>query len=228
MQEAKILVVEDEPTLREMLCDALGLSGYTPVPATDGFAAIQILKTTTFDLIVTDVNMPKVDGYELIERLREKGDQTPVIFLTARNEKPDVARGLKIGADDYVTKPFGLEELTLRVAAILRRTRVRNLESENLICGPISINLSSYEVKVGQKFVELTPTEFRLLVYLVENKNKVLTKHALLDEIWGLGFVDTSGVVDTFISYLRKKLHIEGYEGIKTVRGIGFQIVDKQ
>jgi two-component system OmpR family response regulator len=127
-----------------------------------------------------------------------------------------------------VTKPFGLEELTLRVAAILRRTRVRNLESENLICGPISINLSSYEVKVGQKFVELTPTEFRLLVYLVENKNKVLTKHALLDEIWGLGFVDTSGVVDTFISYLRKKLHIEGYEGIKTVRGIGFQIVDKQ
>jgi two-component system OmpR family response regulator len=126
MQPAEILVVEDEPAVREMLCDALVLAGHSPTAANDGFAATQLLRSREFDIIVTDVNMPKINGYELIERLREKGNLTPVIFLTARNEKPDVARGLKIGADDYVTKPFGLEELTLRIAAILRRTNKKN------------------------------------------------------------------------------------------------------
>lgn len=228
MQPAEILVVEDEPAVREMLCDALVLAGHSPTAANDGFAATQLLRSREFDIIVTDVNMPKINGYELIERLREKGNLTPVIFLTARNEKPDVARGLKIGADDYVTKPFGLEELTLRIAAILRRTNKKTEGPRALHCGIVSVNLNSFEVKVGSQDVELTPTEYRLLVYLMENKNKVLTKHALLDEIWGLGFVDASGVVDTFISYLRKKIHIQGFAGIKTVRGVGFQIVDKK
>jgi two-component system OmpR family response regulator len=227
MPEPKILVVEDEPSVRDLICDALSLAGYLSTPASDGFEATQLLRAENFDLIVTDVNMPRVDGYELVERIRERGNQTPVIFLTARNEKPDIARGLRLGADDYVTKPFGLEELTLRVAAILRRTKKISEGPEILTCGPVSANLSSYAVQVGGQEVSLSPTEFRLLTYLMENKNKVLTKNALLDEIWGLGFVDSSSVVDTFISYLRKKVHINGFEGVRTVRGVGFQIADK-
>lgn len=225
--EPRILVVEDEPSVRDLICDALNLAGYLPTPATDGFEASQLLRAGVFDLIVTDINMPKVDGYELVERIRARGNQTPVLFLTARNEKPDVARGLKLGADDYVTKPFGLEELTLRIAAILRRTNKTTEVPAILTCGPVTANLSSYIVQVGGDEVSLSPTEFRLLTYLMENKNKVLTKNALLDEIWGLGFVDSSSVVDTFISYLRKKVHINGFEGVRTVRGVGFQIADK-
>jgi two-component system OmpR family response regulator len=227
MSNSQILVVEDDPSVREMICDALSLAGYSSTPATDGFQATQLLRAGSFDLIVTDVNMPKIDGYELVERIRERGNNTPVLFLTARNEKPDVARGLRLGADDYVTKPFGLEELTLRIAAILRRTRNSTEEPEVLTCGAVSVNLSSHKTHVGDVEISLSPTEFRLLTYLMENKNKVLTKHALLDEIWGLGFIDNSSVVDTYISYLRKKLHISGFEGVKTVRGVGFQIEDK-
>lgn len=227
MSEPQILVAEDEPSVRDMICDSLSLAGYSATPASDGFEATQLLRTQNFDLIVTDVNMPKVDGYELVERIRARGNQTPVIFLTARNEKPDIARGLRLGADDYVTKPFGLEELTLRIAAILRRTKKMETGQGLIICGPVSVNLNSHEVLVGDQLISLSPTEFRLLTYLMENKNKVLTKHALLDEIWGLSFVDTSSVVDTYISYLRKKLHVNGFEGVKTVRGIGFQIADK-
>jgi two-component system OmpR family response regulator len=171
--------------------------------------------------------MPKLDGYELVERLREKGNMIPVIFLTARSEKPDVARGFRIGADDYISKPFGLEELVLRVAAILRRTFNSNEEKSQLHCGPVSLDFDAHIVTVDRVPVELSPTEFRLLAYLMENKNKVLTKHALLDEIWGMGFAESATVVDTFISYLRKKIHTETFTGIKTVRGIGFQIVDK-
>ena len=227
MSDPQILVVEDDLSVREMICDALTLAGYSATPAIDGFQATQLLRTLPFDLIVTDVNMPKVDGYELVERIRARGNDTPVLFLTARNEKPDVARGLRLGADDYVTKPFGLEELTLRIAAILRRTRNSTEGPEVLTCGPVSLNLSSHKAQVGEDEISLSPTEFRLLTYLMENKNKVLTKHALLDEIWGLGFIDNSSVVDTYISYLRKKLHVNGFQGVKTVRGVGFQIAEK-
>ena len=119
----KILVVDDEPGLRDMLCDALSIAGYETVAAADGYLAYRLLKDTKVDLIITDVNMPNMDGYEFLERIRSQGNETPAIVLTARGDRTDVSRGLKLGADDYVTKPFGLEELTLRVAAILRRTQ---------------------------------------------------------------------------------------------------------
>jgi two-component system OmpR family response regulator len=227
MRKAEILVVDDEQAVRDMICDALNLAGFQTASAANGNAALELLRQNRFDLLVTDINMPGLDGYALVEKLRTRGDNLPVIFLSARNEKPDVNRGLRIGADDYITKPFGLEELTLRIGAILRRTMPVDQENPELTCGPVKINLETYSVSVGDTKVELSPTEFRLLAYLVENKNLVLTKHALLDEIWGLGFAENSGVVDTFISYLRKKLHINGFEGIKTVRGIGFQIFDQ-
>lgn len=228
MRKAEILVVDDEQAVREMICDALNLAGFKTEGAASGNYALESLRQNHFDLLVTDINMPGIDGYALVEKLRSRGDTLPVIFLSARNEKPDVNRGLRIGADDYITKPFGLEELTLRISAILRRTMPIDGGIRELTCGPVRINLDTYSVTVGDQKVELSPTEFRLLSYLVENKNLVLTKHALLDEIWGLGFAENSGVVDTFISYLRKKLHINGYQGIKTVRGIGFQIADEE
>jgi len=227
MAQARILVVEDDDNLLLMISDALKISGYQVLTASNGFEASQSLRDGHFDLVVTDINMPKMDGYQLLESMRKRGDDTPAIFLTARNDKPDVNRGLKVGADDYITKPFGLEELTLRIAAILRRT-LPKVEQEPLRCGPIVLDDDSHLVTVDSNPVDLSPTEFRLLAYLMENKNRVLTKYALLDRVWGIDFSDSATVVDTYISYLRKKVHTESFQGIKTVRGIGFQIVDDE
>ena len=223
---AKILVVDDEPGVRDMLCDALSIAGYEPTAAIDGFAAHLLLRDHKFDLIITDINMPLMDGYELLERLRTNGDNTPAILLTARGERADVTRGLKLGADDYVTKPFGLEELTLRVAAILRRTQGA-VEAELLVIavGPVELDEDAHTVKVDGQSVDLSPTEFKLLHELMKRPGKVVTKNHLLDVVWGMGFANNASVVDTYISYLRKKVHVGGFEGIKTVRGIGFQIV---
>jgi two-component system OmpR family response regulator len=223
---ATILVVDDEPGVRDMLCDALSIAGYNPVSAKDGFAAHLLLRDIKVDLIITDINMPNMDGYELLERLRAMGNNTPAILLTARGERADVTRGLKLGADDYVTKPFGLEELTLRVAAILRRTRASKLtEPDVLAVGPVELDADAHSVKVGGKAIDLSPTEFKLLHELMKRPGKVVTKNQLLDVVWGMGYANNSSVVDTYISYLRKKIHIDGFEGVKTVRGIGFQIV---
>lgn len=226
MGKPRLLIVEDEPNLLDMVSDALALAGYETRGAQDGIQAAEALRNQHFDLVISDVNMPRMDGFQLVETIRRRGDDTPVIFLTARDERPDVTRGFRAGADDYITKPFGLEELTLRVAAMLRRT-LGSDDSHRLECGPIVINEDAHEVTIQGQPIELSPTEFRLLVYLVENKNKVLTKYALLDRIWGIDFSDSATVVDTYISYLRKKIHGKDFAPIKTVRGIGFQIVDR-
>ena len=170
--------------------------------------------------------MPLMDGFELVERLRSTGDNTPALMLSARADRADVTRGLTLGADDYVTKPFGLEELLLRVKAILRRANVAIAKGSDVSCGPIIIDEDSHTVTFSGELVELSPTEFRLLQVLIENKNRVLSKSFLLDEVWGITFESESTVADTYISYLRKKLHRDGFEGIKTVRGVGFVIQD--
>ncbi len=145
-------------------------------------------------------------------------------MLTAREDKSDIARGLKIGADDYVTKPFGLEELVLRIKAILRRSYKNTISPTVLTCGPISIDDEQHCVRFNGEEVDLSPTEYRLLQLLIEKKGRVLSKKLLLDEVWGITFESESTVTDTYISYLRKKFHKDGFEGIKTVRGVGFQI----
>ncbi len=226
MERKKILVVDDELSVRELICDALNLAGYSVFSASDGIEASSILHRESVDLLLTDVNMPRRNGYELVKSLRDRGDLTPVIFLTARNDKPDISTGFKLGADDYIAKPFGLEELTLRISALLRRVN-RGEFAELLRCGPISLDPATHQVSFNDDAVDLSPTEFRLLTYLMENKNKVLTKHALLDTVWDLGFAESTSVVDTFISYLRKKLHRPGFAGIITVRGVGFKITDQ-
>ena len=219
-----ILIVDDEAGVRELLGDALRIAGFETSTAADGMSALTAIRNKKPDLLIIDINMPLMDGFELVERLRSTGDNTPALMLSARADRADVTRGLTLGADDYVTKPFGLEELLLRVKAILRRSQVSTSLNPDLSCGPIKLDESSHTVTFAGVPVDLSPTEFRLLQVLVENKNRVLSKSLLLDEVWGITFESESTVADTYISYLRKKLHRDGFEGIKTIRGVGFVI----
>jgi two-component system OmpR family response regulator len=146
-------------------------------------------------------------------------------MLSARGDRADITRGLTLGADDYVTKPFGLEELVLRVRAILRRSQFIEEVPTVLSCGPITLDQESHKVTFNSEIVDLSPTEFRLLHVLLESKGRVLSKSFLLEEVWGINFETETTVVDTYISYLRKKLHKDGFEGIRTVRGVGFQLL---
>lgn len=223
-QPIKILIVDDEAGVRELLKDALKLAGFETQAANDGMSALTLLRSYTPDIMIIDINMPLMDGFELVERLRKTGNNVPVLMLSARADRVDVTRGLTLGADDYVVKPFGLEELILRLKAILRRSQLSGDLNTSIKCGPISIDDSTHTVKFNEDTVDLSPTEYRLLQVLIENKNRVLSKSVLLDDVWGITFESESTVVDTYISYLRKKLHRDGFEGIKTIRGVGFVI----
>ena len=228
MSGVKILIVDDEAGIRDLLNDALRLSNYQTFLAGDGVQALSALRANPVDLVIVDVNMPRMDGYEFLERLRASGDTTPTLFLTARGERPDVAKGLTIGADDYVTKPFGLEELLLRIQAILRRSKPSDEAIKEVICGPISINDSLHQVKFDETVIDLSPTEYRLLQVLIQQEGKVVSKRILMDNVWAMPYDMNTSVVDTYISYLRKKLHRDGFEGIKTIRGVGFKIVGSE
>ena len=224
-QQPKVLVIDDEPGVRDLIGEALSLSEITAVQAADGLEALSLLRRERFDLLILDINMPKLDGLALLEKLRTEGMSVPVLMLSARADKSDINQGLRIGADDYLTKPFSIEELVLRVKAILRRSKGEVAEVKVLNCGPISMDFSKYSVKFNDQPIDLSPTEFKLLEQLILNRGNVVTKETLLSEVWEIDFKSSSTVVDTYISYLRKKLHIDGFDGIKTVRGIGFQIV---
>ena len=224
-QQPKVLVIDDEPGVRDLIGEALSLSEITAVQAADGLEALSFLRRERFNLLILDINMPKLDGLALLEKLRTEGMSVPVLMLSARADKSDINQGLRIGADDYLTKPFSIEELVLRVKAILRRSKGEVAEVKVLSCGPISMDFSKYSVKFNDQPIDLSPTEFKLLEQLILNRGNVVTKETLLSEVWEIDFKSSSTVVDTYISYLRKKLHIDGFDGIKTVRGIGFQIV---
>ena len=227
MESPSILIVDDEAGIRDLLTDALGLAGYKTAIAPDGMAASIMLRTSPVDLVIADINMPHLNGYDFLDRLRSSGDMTPVLFLTARDENSDVSQGLRLGADDYVTKPFRLEELLLRVAAILRRTS-QTEKLNHIEVGPIVLDIDQHRVTFNGDAIELSPTEFLLLHTLMERSGKVVSKRSLLDLVWNLPFDTSTNVVDTYISYLRKKLHRDGYEGIITVRGIGFKLSGEQ
>ena len=218
------MIIDDEAGVRELLGDALKLAGFETTTAVDAMTAQTALRTVKPDLLIVDINMPMMDGFEFIERIRSAGNNTPALMLSARGDRADITRGLTLGADDYVTKPFGLEELVLRIRAILRRAQFSQNIEVNLESGPIKLDPDSHQVTFNGEVVDLSPTEFRLLHVLLESKGRVLSKTFLLDEVWGINFESESTVVDTYISYLRKKLHRDGFEGIRTIRGVGFQL----
>ena len=225
MAAQRILVADDDEAVCDTIEDALHLAGYLTMRARDGQMALDRVRSDRPDLVILDVNMPKLDGFEVLRKMRSLSIATPAILLTARHEREDAVTGLKLGADDYIKKPFGLEELLLRVAAVLRRV---NGESDSvLLCGTISLSVARHEVVCAGNAIDLSPTEFRLLEYLMENKNRVLTKQQLLDAVWGIDFDSSTTVVETFISYLRKKMSSEIDSMLVTVRGIGFKLVDK-
>ncbi len=221
-----ILVVDDEPGVRELLSDSLRIAGYTAEVASDGSEALRILKLEKIDLCIVDINMPNMDGFTFLETIRKQNNETPVLLLSARDAPTDVSKGLRIGADDYVRKPFSLEEILLRVAAILRRTEPKTTTSVELHCGPLTLDSGTHEVHFENEFIELSATEFHLLEVLLSKKNKLFTREQLLSEVWGIDFDSETSVLDTYISYLRKKIHREGFSPITTVRGVGFKLVE--
>lgn len=221
----RILVVEDESAIRELIRDSLALIEIETDGACDGLEALNKLRRQKFNLMILDLNLPKIDGLTLLSKIRDEGSHIPVLVLSARSQRDDITQGLKIGADDYLVKPFGIEELILRVKAILRRTRPVSDEATKLSCGPISMDLEQHLVTLDDVPVELSATEFSLLEALLNRSGKVVRKELLLAEVWGVDFPTRTTVVETYISYLRRKLHRDGYEGIKTVRGVGFQLL---
>lgn len=219
----RILVVDDEPAVNELICDALHLAGFEACSAEHGMEALRILREQRIDLAIIDVNMPIMSGYDLLERMRASGLQTPVIVLTARQEREDPRTSFGLGADDFVRKPFGIEELTLRVRAILRRSGSVDQVARTTI-GSITIDDDAHEVRMGEQVVELSPTEYRLLSVLASNPGRVLTREQLLEQVWGLGPGMESTALETYVSYLRRKLGDELV--IRTVRGVGYQLID--
>lgn len=225
MSKGHILVVDDEAAISDLISDVLNIAGFQVTTSADGLDALNQIRRSKFDLILLDVNLPKVDGFAILEKVRESAPTQPIIMLSARTDKDDVTLGLRLGADDYVRKPFSVEELVLRIENRLKRDG-KGLP-EIISCGPITLNDGQHRVTFNENEIDLSPTEFNLLYELIQNQNRVLTKEKLLEVVWGMDFETTTNVVDTYISYLRKKLHINGFEGIKTVRGVGFKLESK-
>ena len=225
MGSSLILVVDDEPGVRDLISDALNLVGLSSITAAHGMEALTTLRDNQVDLMILDINMPTMDGYEVLERMRDQGSRTPVIVLTARLDREDTKRAFQLGADDFVRKPFGIEELTLRVNAILRRSQPRVENESVLVAGAITINLDQHLVSVDEVTIDLSPTEFRLLETFMQNQTRVLSKDFLLTEVWGLDNYADPNVVETYVSYLRKKLG--DALPLRTVRGVGYQFTGR-
>jgi two-component system, OmpR family, response regulator len=215
----RLLVVDDEPFILDAVAASLRFLGFEVDTAATGQAALRQARESEPDLIVLDVMLPDVDGFTIVRRLREEGATVPVIFLTAKDTQQDKVTGLGLGGDDYVTKPFGLEELAARVRAVLRRTRP-NGNGATLRFADLELNQDSYEVHRAGQPVSLSRTEFRLLRYLMLNAGRVLTREQLLRHVWSYDFHGASTVVGTYVSYLRRKLGAPDL--IHTERGVGF------
>ncbi|MFN8077689.1 MAG: response regulator transcription factor [Kineosporiaceae bacterium] len=221
--EARLLVVDDEPSIRELLTASLRFAGFDVVGAADGNEALKLAEQHRPDLVVLDVMLPDLDGFAVTRRLRERGRQMPVLFLTARDETQDKIQGLTVGGDDYVTKPFSLEEVVARIRAILRRSGVAGEpESGRLVFADLELDEDSHEVFRAGQPVELSPTEFKLLRYLMLNPHRVLSKAQILDHVWAYDFNGESGIVESYISYLRRKVDAVDPPLIHTKRGVGY------
>ena len=218
----RILLVEDEEKLARMVELELRYEGYEVEKAFDGRTGLERALAGDFDLILLDIMLPALSGMEVLRRLR-KERQTPVILLTARDAVVDKVSGLDAGADDYVTKPFAIEELLARIRAALRKRPVAPAEVPKLTCGPLVMDVERHEVSVSGTPVELTRREFDLLRHLLENKEKVISRESLLDNVWGFDFAGETNAVDVYIRFLRSKIDERfGVKIIHTVRGVGY------
>jgi two-component system, OmpR family, response regulator len=220
----RILVVDDEPNIADVVAMALRFQGFTVETVHNGQSAISAVNSFKPDLIVLDVMLPDLDGFEVASRLGGPRGRVPVIFLTARDATEDKIRGLSIGGDDYVTKPFSLEELVARVRTILRRAGLTEPESSRLTFEDLELDEDAHEVTRAGEPVELTATEYRLLRYLMLNPRRVLTRAQLLEHVWDYDFGGDARVLETYVSYLRKKLDAHGPPLIHTVRGVGYAL----
>jgi two-component system, OmpR family, response regulator len=219
---ARVLIVDDEPYITDLVATALRYEGFEVASAANGREALSLVESFRPELIVLDVMLPDVDGFEVQRKLVDRGRHLPVLFLTARDATEDKVRGLTIGGDDYVTKPFSLEELIARIRAILRRVHGTEPESGHLAFADLEMDEDTHEVWRGGKIVDLTATEFNLLRFMMENPRRVLSKSQILDHVWNYDFGGDSSIVETYISYLRKKVDVLEPRLIHTVRGVGY------
>ena len=224
--EARLLVVDDEPNIRELLSASLRYAGFEVATAADGQQALALADSFRPDLLVLDVMMPGLDGFGVVRRLRQSGRHTPVLFLTARDAAEDKVSGLTLGGDDYVTKPFSLDEVLARIRAVLRRSAgVQKVsEAPRLSFADIELDEESHEVIKAGTLISLSPTEFKLLRYLMANAGRVLSKAQILDHVWNYDFNGEANVVESYISYLRRKIDTTEPRLLHTIRGVGYTL----
>ncbi|MHB8449326.1 MAG: response regulator transcription factor [Mycobacteriales bacterium] len=220
--EARLLVVEDEPSIRELLGTALRYAGFQVTSVTCGREALAAAEGERPDLVVLDVMLPDLDGFTVLRQLRAGGQQMPVLFLTARDSTADKVTGLTVGGDDYVTKPFSLEEVVARIRAVLRRSSVAPRGGAWLCVGDLELDEDSRDVRRGGHLIALSPTEFKLLRYLMTNAGRVVSKAQILDHVWDYDFRGQAAVVESYISYLRRKVDSVEPRLIHTRRGVGY------
>ncbi|HKG49444.1 MAG TPA: response regulator transcription factor [Actinomycetales bacterium] len=219
----RVLVVDDEPALSELLTMALRYEGWDVRTAADGLAAVRAARDFRPDAVVLDMMLPDLDGLEVLRRLRSDGGDVPVLFLTAKDAVEDRVAGLTAGGDDYVTKPFSLEEVVARLRALVRRTAVLVGDSDSVLTvGDLTLDEDSHEVFRGGEPIRLTATEFELLRYFMRNPRRVLTKAQILDRVWNYDFGGQANVVELYVSYLRKKIDAGREPMIHTLRGAGY------
>lgn len=224
MEGPRILIVDDEPNIRDLLTTSLRFAGFAVQAVGNGAAAISAVLAEEPDLIVLDVMLPDMNGFSVTKRLRTAGYTAPILFLTAKDDTQDKIMGLTVGGDDYVTKPFSLDEIVARIKAILRRTMAAD-EEALIRAGELSMDQDTHEVLVGDTTIDLSPTEFKLLRYLMLNPNRVLSKAQILDHVWEYDFNGDAGIVESYVSYLRRKLDQFSTEPlIQTKRGFGYML----
>lgn len=219
-----MLVVDDEPNIRDLLSASLRFQGHQVLTAANGNEAINKIVDNQPDVVLLDVMLPDISGFGVTKKIRSLGIEVPILFLTARDDTEDKVTGLTVGGDDYVTKPFSLDEIIARISAIMRRTGKDQTRSQ-IVVGELTINEDAHEVTVNGQLVDLSPTEYQLLRYLATNPNRVLTKAQILDHVWEYDFNGEMGIVESYVSYLRKKLDpISSEPLIVTKRGVGYML----
>ena len=225
-EKFRILVVDDETSITELIATSLRFVGYEVATAFDGRSALITAEEFKPHALILDVMMPDMDGFEVGRQLRSNGVEAGVLFLTARDTTEDKVAGLTVGGDDYVTKPFSLEELVARIRALLRRIGVApsNIDDEVISFADLKLNEATHEIHRAGNLIDLSPTEFTLLRYLLINAGRVVSKAQILDHVWQYDFRGDAGIVETYISYLRKKIDIYDPALIHTVRGVGYRL----